>query len=141
VVQQDRGQVKPAKGEKRMNLREMKLIIDAVNAHVQNELGNRSDNFRKYILSKNNDVVLAKCTEEADEFFESNKHRLFFTKLKNGIEVSTVFLPMDHGEENDPIFFETMVFKENSRDDIDCKRSKTYEEAKLSHMDKCEEFK
>lgn len=54
------------------------------------------------------------CDEFAHKIFEEGGRRVDKTLLTNGVEVSTVFLPMDHGrltyESHDPILFETMIF-------------------------------
>ena len=56
-----------------------------------------------------------------------------------GFYVSTVFLVFDHGTSDDkPLWFETMVLKEDEKGDIDwrdekCWRCETWQEAEEQH--------
>lgn len=69
------------------------------------------------------------------EFFQDvDNRRVALTKVK-GMEVSTIFLGMDHRFVGDgpPILFETMVFKENSNHDEFQWRYCTWKEAEEGH--------
>jgi hypothetical protein len=65
--------------------------------------------------------------------FESGERRVAFTVVAPGIEVSTVFLGLDHRFIGDgpPIVFETMVFDDYEAGD--CYRYATWDEAALGH--------
>jgi hypothetical protein len=56
-------------------------------------------------------------------------------KFPNGLEVSTVWLGLDHnhGDSHRPLIFESMVFFPDSRADLEMWRYSTLEEAKLGH--------
>ena len=54
--------------------------------------------------------------------------------LPNGINVSTVWLGIDHGiGVGEPMIFETMVFPQDSWDDMECERYSTKKEARAGH--------
>jgi hypothetical protein len=58
-------------------------------------------------------------------------------------EISTVFLGIDHGfiEEGPPILFETMVFCQGSRSDLECERYATWDQAVAGHNAMVEEVR
>jgi len=61
-------------------------------------------------------------------------------KTKNdGVEVSTVFLGLDHRFDPDgpPMLFETMVFGGSDEQDEICERYSTWEEAEAGHARIC----
>lgn len=62
----------------------------------------------------------------------------FVAKTQVGeYQVSTVFLGLDHGfgldDDEPPILYETMVFKNGSNSDEDCERYATRDEAQRGH--------
>lgn len=58
--------------------------------------------------------------------------RVGWTEIEPGIEVSTVFLGLDHGwGDGPPILFETMTF--GGPHDGDCERYSTWNEAVVGH--------
>lgn len=86
-----------------------------------------------YIL-RGHTPVPANSMREWAEFFEDASRRIVRkTQLTPTIEVSTVFLGMDHnfGREGSPILFETMVFRNESGEEMD--RCSTWDEAEAMH--------
>jgi hypothetical protein len=84
--------------------------------------------------------------EEADAEHESadveNTRRIGWWS-RDGVRVSTVFLGMEHGwdEQQRPLIFETMVFKGEPGYDEYCERYATYDEALAGHMRVVEDVK
>ena len=76
---------------------------------------------------------------KAAKFFEDFKARIVAkTELPGGLEVSTVFLGLDHGWRDEaPQLFETMVFDGSTSDklgnDVDQWRCSTWTEAEAQH--------
>jgi hypothetical protein len=64
-----------------------------------------------YKLDKDKNVVACQI-DELGKCFENIEDRIVEKTLKNGSEISTVFLCIDHnfGGEGPPIVFETMIF-------------------------------
>lgn len=96
--------------------------------------------------------------EWARDFEDIEKRRVGFDKLDNGLEISTVWLGLDHSSGTGrPLIFETMVFfpckKEFTlggrtikvdREEFDMVRYSTLEEARLGHkmmVKKCRSLK
>jgi hypothetical protein len=52
------------------------------------------------------------------------------------VRVSTVFLAINHGMENEPLLFETMAF--GGPFDQECERSRSWDEAEACHFRWCE---
>lgn len=82
------------------------------------------------------------------DFENIEGRRIGFDKLQNGLEISTVWIGLDHGwGERRPLIFETMVFvpqkkiftwpdgrvSEFKREEFDMVRYSTLEEARLGH--------
>lgn len=67
------------------------------------------------------------------EDFEKMDRHVGLKMLPNGIEISTVWLGIDHnfGMRQRPLIFESMAFFNGK--DIDCIRYSTEEEARLGH--------
>jgi hypothetical protein len=67
------------------------------------------------------------------EAFESNARQVARTEVAPGIEVSTVFLGLDHnhGGKGPPLLFETMTF--DDYEGGDCWRWSTWDEALAGH--------
>lgn len=67
-----------------------------------------------YILNDQKQPILIGDTIEWAQWIETADRRVALTKI-NGYRVSTVFLGLDHswGEEEGPLIFETMIFKED----------------------------
>jgi hypothetical protein len=63
------------------------------------------------------------------------------TTVMEGVDVSTVFLGLDHrfGEDGPPLIFETMVF--GGQHDQDMQRYSTWDEAEAGHKRMCEMLK
>jgi hypothetical protein len=88
-----------------------------------------------YILDKDKNVIPTHDLLKWSQFFESKDRFLFHTKIEE-VEVSTVFIGLDHRfgfkEEGDlPVVFETMIF--GGEHDGYTDRYCTYEEAKTGH--------
>jgi hypothetical protein len=64
-----------------------------------------------YILGKDGKTpVRCESTREWGQLFDREKRKVAFTKVHE-VEVSTVFLGLDHNyEDGPPILFETMIF-------------------------------
>lgn len=89
-----------------------------------------------YTLDENNRVV--ECSpDETEKILRNIKRRQVGEFRANGALVSTVFLGIDHAiGMSRPMFFETMVFDENSKrpfEDLACERYETWEEAAEGH--------
>lgn len=87
-----------------------------------------------YILTDDNKIIQ---TEDVDEWTRwrqsSDKWRVALTSLPGGIEISTVFLTLNHEFRIDkpPILFETMVF--GGEYDEYTQRYRTYVGAEAGH--------
>jgi len=90
----------------------------------------------KYIL-KNKKPIPCKDLSKWAKWFEKADRKVEKTE-KDGIDVSTVFLGIDHrfGGEGGPLLFETMVF--GGDNDGDTARYSTWKEAKAGHKTMCE---
>lgn len=86
-----------------------------------------------YIL-KDKIPVPASSWEELNEFIKSKASIIKQTR-KDDILISTVFLVFNHGSEERPLFFETMIF--GGPEDQYQKRYETYEEALNGHEEAC----
>lgn len=76
------------------------------------------------------------CRERGRRRDEGDPWRVGLTKLPNGIEVSTVFLGLDHAwGDGPPMLFETMVF--GGSNDEYCERYSTWDEAEAGHKESC----
>ena len=93
-----------------------------------------------YILNANFEIEHATSTRQYLAFMQTKQRFLFYNKAQN-IEVSTVFLGIDHAErdiKNDnhvPILFETMSFCHQHS--LECVRCASYVEAKANHVALC----
>ena len=88
---------------------------------------------RMYTLDADNNVVPA-TMEEYIEIWNSPRHIIGKTKPVPGVEVSTVFLALDHSFSNgahEPLVFETMVFGGDLDGEVE--RCCTYAQAKNMH--------
>lgn len=85
----------------------------------------------KYYILEGKEVVA--CDRDTwGNWFDSIDRHVDLTEI-DGIEISTVFLGLDHNYyEGPPHIFETMVFKEPGRD-IYCTRCSTWEQAEEMH--------
>ena len=86
-----------------------------------------------YAILKNKQVVPVSGLERAWQ--DSDERRVARTE-KGNILVSTVFLNLNHGLEDEPLWFETMAFEDG--DEIDCERYETYEQAVEGHQAMCD---
>ena len=86
----------------------------------------------KYIL-KGKKVVKCDDLNEWAEFFEHGNRKVAVS-TGNGIDVSTVFLGLDHSfeERNGPLIFETMVF--GGVPDGQSEWHRTWDEAETGHV-------
>jgi hypothetical protein len=67
--------------------------------------------FKLYVLDADNHVVEADISAWG-EFMENDSRRVSYTQITSEIEVSTVFIGIDHRHygKGPPILFETMIF-------------------------------
>ena len=94
---------------------------------------------KKYILDKNHNLVETDLITWA-KFFRSFERIVKQENLSSGVEISTVFLGLDHNwGEGDPLLFETMIFG----GDRNGKRWlwHTWEEAEKEHKKIVDELK
>lgn len=72
---------------------------------------------------------------EFAKLFEDMEYRRIGLDEVNGMEVSTVWLGLDHryGRSGPPLIFETMIFPVGSREDLYCERYATEAEAVGGH--------
>lgn len=75
--------------------------------------------------------VVSCSMEEWVVAFEIKNRRVGHTEL-GSYEISTVFLGLNHGDDENPEWFETMTFDEH-HEEMDCIRCATYEEALKMH--------
>jgi len=102
----------------------------------------------KYILKGKKIVECADLFEWA-EWFEESKNRIIKQEtLNNGLEVSTIFLGLNHNfsGKGKPVLFETMVFEplkkgEEFRNGLYQERCSTRKKAKEMHKRIFEKFK
>lgn len=88
-----------------------------------------------YIL-KDKHPVPVDMLQAAKWLSEINNKRIAFTEIR-GIQISTVFLGLDHSFMSDiPVLFETMVF--GGTLDNEGERYYTYQEAEEGHKRMCE---
>lgn len=99
-----------------------------------------------YILDDDNNVVEV-STKSYDPtaltwglWFEKNmdKKRVALTKTSGGHRVSTVFIGLNlepWGDDGIPLVFETMVFTDESFDEVYVRRYATWDEAVLGHKE------
>ncbi len=86
----------------------------------------------KYILEDKIPKVVDDVLEWG-KWFETADRHVAKTVLPNGVEVSTVFLGLDHSfSGGKPILFETMIFG-GEHDDGYQERYSTWEEAEAGH--------
>jgi len=86
---------------------------------------------RYYKLEGHTPVVCSNALEWA-QWFESVKEERIVAKTKIGdIEVSTVFLGLDHSYNGKPLLFETMIFGGPLDQEMD--RYTTWDEAVAGH--------
>ncbi len=84
-----------------------------------------------YILEGHTTVPVNDLIQWGEMFANVEARRVALTK-KNGIEISTVFLGMNHSFGNGPpLLFETLVF--GGEHDGDMNRYSTWEEAEEGH--------
>ncbi len=87
---------------------------------------------KNYILEGKTIKVVDDLTEWAKWFGKADRH-IGKTKITNEIEVSTVFLGLDHSHGGGtPILFETIIF--GGEHDQYQERYATYEEAEAGHI-------
>lgn len=99
---------------------------------------------RKYILDRaTGRVSQVYSTTEWGDSFEKCDRVIGLDHLTPDVDVSTVFLGLDHnyGDSGPPILFETMVFSGDSWDDERCVRYATMAEAIEGHKRICEEIR
>lgn len=91
-----------------------------------------------YKLDENKRAVPCSAEEWAEQRqrMRDNSSKNVSKDFVNGIEISTIWLGIDHGgNDNRPLVFETMVFKPKSGgQECYCDRYSTWEEAQLGHQ-------
>ena len=65
--------------------------------------------------------------------------RTYLTYKGQKYLVSTVDLPFDHGDSNNPEWFETMIFKKGSCSDLFCRRYATRDQSTQGHLEVVQE--
>lgn len=88
----------------------------------------------KYILDENRKPVREDDLFKWGEWMQTANRVVAKTKADDDVEVSTVFLGLDHNfmDEGPPILFETMIF--GGEHDMYQDRYTTWEEAELGHL-------
>jgi len=77
----------------------------------------------------------------AQAFKDTAGRVLARTDLPDAYWVSTVWLGFDHNfGDGPPLIFESMVFKEDTHDEVACRRYATREEALAGHRALCQEW-
>ena len=95
-----------------------------------------------YILDDKHRVIPTNDIREWGKFFEKFDNRKVAQEtLFNGLDVSTIFLGIDHDFSSGeiPILFESMVFDKN-REELDCQRYTTWEQAVNGHKELVEKW-
>jgi len=111
-------------------------------------MGNREGvkMFENYILDGHN-VVIEKDLMTWARWFETANRTVKKTQVVDGVDVSTVFLGLDHGDLSShelgqpihiPILFETMIF--GGARDGEINRYSTWDEAVAGHDEILKEF-
>jgi hypothetical protein len=93
----------------------------------------------KYILH-GKDIIPEPDLLAWAEWFEDPSNRVIAKTMVGPIEVSTVFLGLDHNwGSGEPILFETMIFgiPEGDKENYYERRCATYEEAEAMHEKAC----
>jgi hypothetical protein len=83
------------------------------------------------VLDEQKNVVTPKTRQEWYDFCENRDLRRVDFWERNGVQVSTVFLPVDHGFGGTSLWFETMVFGGAMNDEQ--RRYATWAEAVAGH--------
>lgn len=87
----------------------------------------------QYLLMADHSVVKEDNLLKWAQKNEETNRQVEFTKLHNDVEVSTVFLGLDHRfGDGQPLLFETMVFVDG--DEGDMERYSTWDEAVAGHQ-------
>lgn len=84
-----------------------------------------------YILDKKHRPKEVTLSEWAEWTKNRDVRRVAVTEINSNIAVSTVFLIINHGSDDHPLWFESMVF--GGPLDGECERYKTWEEAEAGH--------
>ena len=91
---------------------------------------------RYYLLDKDKNPVPASLMEWANWFEGADKRRVKNTTVEKGVDISTVFLGLDHGfdpsPEAAPILFETMIFGGKYDQNLQW-RYETWQQALINH--------
>lgn len=74
--------------------------------------------------------------------FEGTERRVAFTELPGGVQVSTVFLGVEHGRDahGAPLLFESMIFEANG-EGSETRRYATWAEAEAGHAELAEAYR
>jgi hypothetical protein len=91
--------------------------------------------FTYYILDENHKIIETNDIMVWGKFFEGIDNRRVAWTQRGPVQISTVFMGLDHNFEGTggPVLFETMVFKSWKWDDYQ-KRYRTWEEAEEGHQ-------
>lgn len=89
----------------------------------------------RYKLDGHNPVPCEDLVEWAMDLGNDDIRRVAYTELPDGVQISTVFLGLDHNfsGEGDPVLFETMVF--GGEHNHEMVRYTTWEEAEKGHAE------
>lgn len=89
---------------------------------------------RHYLLNPDRSLRPATLMEWARAFEDTASRIVAKTFIGKGIEVSTVFLGLEHGQNSrgEPLVFETMIFNNNA-DESYCERYASWGEAEQGH--------
>lgn len=88
----------------------------------------------RYILVDKKAVPCPDLYEWA-RWIDKRSNKVVANDVVNRFRISTVFLGIDHGFDDGatPVLFETMIFPEDSWEDLFCQRYTTYHEAEATH--------
>lgn len=95
-----------------------------------------------YYILKDKRPVKVSSVLECGEWLENTKDRIVDKTVIADVEVSTVFIGLDHNfsGHGEPLLFETLVFGENY-DTTGMQRCSTWEQAEKQHNDTVERIK
>lgn len=90
-----------------------------------------------YLLDENKNAVPCSVDEWSNQIHEMRKNNTkhVANETINDKRISTVWLGLDHGWDvnGEPLLFETMVFEDNTYNEIYCDRYSTWQEAEEGH--------
>lgn len=89
--------------------------------------------FKLYVLDADDHVVEVDNFVTWGQYMEDGNRRVAYTQITSAIDVSTVFLGIDHriGGKGPPVLFESMIF--GGPLDGSCERYTSYDDATTGH--------